>query len=488
MPKHLSFFFEVLLVFCLASCSKGPEINPHKVIQPGDTVKNSKVSTTFGSNATSWLTTIHNVNYKLGSPECSSATDPDGNVYILMAVYGIFDMDPGPAVVIGGDSTIIYSAALVKYDRAGKLVWSKQFKPDGSINRVKIIADHSGNIYCRLHFKLVHNLQFDGNTYQTTGDNLLLKFNGQGEKQWMKNINLADDDLGTVNTICTDYSGNLYLTGVTISDVKFFDDGPYTLQSPYKYLYFYAKYDPSGKLLLAKNTTIPASDYRQGAGVNAGLICVDRDENVYIAGQTILTDFSGPVIIGNYPVDQYLGSFVTKFDKNGNWDWFKEYKFDTLFDLGTDAVGGIYTVGLNTAFSETNVLKKIDANGNDGWTNTVNTGVFYPDMRLIFDNAGNAVFVGDCIRDNPHFLFSNAVYINKYSPSGASIYQNILTGYDNVSEEHLLDVGVDNAGSINLFGTYVSTFKLLNGAGDPRDAPDNYAGGYFVAHFPDKQR
>src|ERR1700743_2995194 len=110
MLKPLQLLITLVLFSFLLGCSKAPGTKPQPILPtPVDTTKKANVSTTFGSNGTSWITNIHNINLG-GNSAPSMATDAGGNVYVMFNPYGIFDADPGSATVIAGSSPTAYSA------------------------------------------------------------------------------------------------------------------------------------------------------------------------------------------------------------------------------------------------------------------------------------------------------------------------------------------------------------------------------------------
>jgi len=53
----------------------------------------------------------------------------------------------------------------------------------------------------------------EGNTNSGNYDIFLVKYNSSGTKQWTKQLGTSSDDRG--NSVTTDSSGNIYVTGYT---------------------------------------------------------------------------------------------------------------------------------------------------------------------------------------------------------------------------------------------------------------------------------
>ena len=72
-----------------------------------------------------------------------------------------------------------------------------------------VTTDSSGNIYVTG----ITERGLDGNNNSGYDDIFLVKYNSSGTKQWTKQMGTSSDDRG--NSVTTDSSGNIYLTGST---------------------------------------------------------------------------------------------------------------------------------------------------------------------------------------------------------------------------------------------------------------------------------
>ena len=110
---------------------------------------------------------------------------------------------------------------------------------------------------------------------------LLLSNSFAQNYEWAKSIGSAASDWG--NSITTDASGNVYITGF-YSNTADFDPGVDTanLISAGGYDIFVAKYDNNGNYLWAKSIGSTSDDYGNG-------IATDDSGNVFITGYFLLT-------------------------------------------------------------------------------------------------------------------------------------------------------------------------------------------------------
>ena len=72
-----------------------------------------------------------------------------------------------------------------------------------------VTTDSSGNIYVTG----MTEGGLDGNTHSGLRDIFLIKFNSSGTKQWTKQMGTSSSEWG--NSVTTDSSGNIYVTGWT---------------------------------------------------------------------------------------------------------------------------------------------------------------------------------------------------------------------------------------------------------------------------------
>ena len=147
----------------------------------------------------------------------------------------------------------------------------------------------------------------------------------------------------TTSSSYTDSSGNTYLTGFLIGDVKFGNNQVSAGQDA-----FIAKIDTSGNWQMVET----AGQYAGGGFSWANDIVVDSSGNIFITGF-----FAGNVSFGNSQLRSTTDSnggdstdiFVAKMSSSGNWLWAKDaggsYDGDSGNGVASDGNGGAYVVG-----------------------------------------------------------------------------------------------------------------------------------------------
>ena len=148
----------------------------------------------------------------------------------------------------------------VKYNNAGVQQWIKNYNRTGTTQdeAVGIVSDNTGNIYVT---------GFCTGSGTSTFDYVTVKYNSNGDQQWAKVFNSGlvgvDDKAASIDI---DQTGNIYVTGSTISSGSDFDCGT-------------VKYSPSGEVLwsiLYENIL--------GVDDKAVMVKADNNGNVYITG------------------------------------------------------------------------------------------------------------------------------------------------------------------------------------------------------------
>ncbi len=212
------------------------------------------------------------------------ATDPSGNIYVTGYVRGNFH-----GITRVGSADVFIS----KYDPAGNRLWSALFGSTEVDESFGITCDSSGNVYVTGWC----SGSIEGNPYMSNGDNYLVKYDTNGQRQWLKQWGTWNKDTGY--SLACDAAGNVYLSG--------YSTGPLYAPPLGNRDYFLAKFDPSGNLLWGTETGTSGHD--QGWGV-----AVDAAGNAYVAGET-----GGP--LGGNLCFGGLDVFLAKYDPSGTPLW-----------------------------------------------------------------------------------------------------------------------------------------------------------------------
>lgn len=124
-------------------------------------------------------------------------------------------------------------------------------------------------------------------------------------------------------SIDVDDMGNVYSIGTFINELDF-DPGsgfyPLKTENSIDYEVYLSKLDPFGQFVWAKK--IPLKNPTQI------FLKLDKDANIYIISTLRIRDTidvdPGPGVSITYPIGAENG-FLLKFDKNGNFNWFKQF-------------------------------------------------------------------------------------------------------------------------------------------------------------------
>jgi hypothetical protein len=319
------------------------------------------------------------------------ATDSSGNVYIT-GYYGqsisnpltinSFDSVVGGAITVAPYGTLSNSgnneAFIVKYNTSGQALWATNIGGSSDDVGYSVATDSSGNVYITGYYNsasLTIN-SFDSvvggvittNVYGTlsnigSNDVFIVKYDTNGQALWATNIANISDDYGY--GIATDSSGNVYITGSSISGlltINSFDSvvGGVITTNAYGTLpygspscVFIVKYDTNGQALWATNTS--GSSYDEGNSITT-----DSSGNVYIIGYynsaplTINSfDSVGGGVITLTPYGALSNSgiyntFIVKYDTNGQALWATKIGgggADIGFSIATDSSGNVYITG-----------------------------------------------------------------------------------------------------------------------------------------------
>ncbi|MGH2575678.1 MAG: SBBP repeat-containing protein [Ignavibacteria bacterium] len=228
----------------------------------------------------------------------SLVNDDLGNVYVT-----------GFSVGIGSD----FDFLTVKYNSAGDTVWTARFNgPGNSTDQAfSIVRDNSGNIY------ITGSSRFGSSS--GTENFAVIKYNSSGVQQWVAGYNGPGGSYDVPDEVFVDASGNVYVTGQSVS-------------SGINYDYATVKYNSAGVFLWAALYEGPAA-----GNEDANSITVDNAGNVYITGNSL-----GIASSGDYATIKYnsagVQQWVARYNGTGN-------AFDNAHVVKIDALGNVYASG-----------------------------------------------------------------------------------------------------------------------------------------------
>lgn len=283
-------------------------------------------------------------------------------------------------------------------------------------------------------------------------------------------------NMGDVPDIATDHSGNVLGTGGFRDAAITFGSTTLVNATPLAYWdVFVVKYDNAGNLLWAKRTGGRYNDIPNS-------ICVDRDDNVYVAGyfnsDTIV--FAGDTV---YNPGTMMQAFLLKYDAQGNELWIREttgqpgvYPYGVASDTLTNDVifTGVYhdfvVFGTDTLTAQTYMdifITRYNSAGTLLQMETsylVGAGTIQP-TGIVFDPSGNiflsGTFMGTSLTFDtivmPGTGYSLNFFLVKFDPG-----LNVIWARHEISPRDAvtLDVTSDTQGNAYITGWYDSTITI----------------------------
>ncbi|MFN6465928.1 MAG: SBBP repeat-containing protein [Nostoc sp. DedVER02] len=272
-------------------------------------------------------------------------TDTNGNVYVgghtvggLAGENKNVGQDPKNLTFPTTDSFV------AKFDSSGNQLWVQQFGTTELDDDWGVTTDKDGNVFA------------GGNTRGDFGgknagfyDNWLVKLDKtDGNKLWVKQFGTSNYDF--LWDLKTDSTGNVYATGYTLGDLGGENAGSSDI--------WLAKFDNDGNQLWIKQFGTSGDDAPFFDGLE-----VDSNDNVFLTGYT--DSNLGGTNAGSYD------AWVTKYDKDGNQLWLKQFgtpDYDTATTVSADGYGNVYVSGITDGS-----LGGVNAGSYDAWVVKLDT-------------------------------------------------------------------------------------------------------------------
>lgn len=370
------------------------------------------LSTQANAQVTQEWIARHNGSGDLSDFAKSVAVDSDGNVYVTGSSY---------------EGSSGWDFATIKYNSYGEEQWINIFGQTFNDEAVSLALDNDGNVY-------VTGYVFAGDA---SNDFVTLKYNSDGQLQWMQQYNSGGNSDDRPVAITVDSHNNIYVTGYRLGNGAIDD-----------YDYVTIKYNSSG---IEKWVKIYNSN-----GLNNSLdiaidLTVDDAGNVYVTGKS-----ESEVAYWEYA--------TIKYDSIGNEQWIRKYhdinhSASSPEAIAVDNLGNVYVTG-SLVFLADNVLGatfqdyatvKYNSAGVEQWVQKYNgvNGDFSFDQAidLALDPNGNIYVTGSTEGVTSISDFATI----KYNPDGGQEWVQIFNGTGN-GEDQPCAIVVDNEGSIYVTG------------------------------------
>ena len=267
-------------------------------------------------------------------------------------------------------------------------------------------------------------------------DPMVVKYDADGNKIW--NLQLGSSNFDWITDIVVDGQNNFYVTGYTEGNLE-------GLKSAEVSDVWLAKYDSDGNQIWIEQFGTDRTN-------RSFSIDVDVNGDVYLSGYTVEETRRS----------QSDDSWVTKYDSEGNRQWFSEFgtrQFDEAYDVAVDNEGNVFSTGWtlgdlggNNAGVYDVWLAKHDNDGELQFIEQFGTEDYEFAWGVDTDNEGNVYVTGWTLGD---IGGTNAgeydVWLAKYNNDGDRLW---IQQFGTAGDDSLLFGGieVDSNGDILLAG------------------------------------
>lgn len=330
----------------------------------------------------------------------SCDTDMNGNVFVSGKSNSLTGISTsGSHQPIGSSSAIAF---LVKFNSNGIRQWGTYYGSSGE-SGYSCVTDIFGNVYLAGTTYSVSGISTSG-AHQTSNnggpfdqvDAFLVKFNNNGVRQWGTYYGGSDHDNGYSCT--TDYLGNVYLVGATLSS-----GGLHTIATSGSHQEI--KSDGEDVFIVKFNTNgiRQWGTYYGGEGDENSWSCsTDDTGNFYFCGKT--ESNNGIASLGSFiSTADSLGvekGFLVKLNTNGVRQW--ATYLPGAYGCSVDNLNNVYVVGSAGGFyniatpyapleNGSSLMLKFDSNGNQIWGSYF--GIDYTVAFSCENNVNNEFFV-----------------------------------------------------------------------------------------------
>jgi hypothetical protein len=448
----------------------------------------------------------------------SIAVDNNGNVFITGSFQGTVDFNPGTGTfnltsLNNGQNQPTKAGFICKFDSNGNFLWAKKtdtWSPSilgtfinttsssGSCEPKSLAIDNLGNLCITGNysgFVAFNTPQITSGLIRDTGS-FVWKLDNNGNFIFIKEWVSALSSTISANSICTDNSNNIYVTGVFYGTVDIYPGTPTSYLSSYNGA-------PGGAFIIKLSSSGGwTTFYPTFAGAIGESIAVNLSGNILVTGSFAGTvDFDPlPPSTFNLTANGAADIFVLKLASNGAL--VKAISIggannDSGKSIAVDLSGNIYTTGyfayptsgtLTTVdfdpgpsvyslapFGPQNIyVNKFDSNLNFTWAkNAGSSGSANSGLSLALDNLGNVYstgFYSGAVDFDPGINITtltcvwapagsapanhNDIFVWKLNNSGDFVWAN---SYGGNGEDTGMDLCTDSQGNLYSTGFFSNT-------------------------------
>lgn len=228
------------------------------------------------------------------------ALDAQGNLLLCGSFAGLLEFTTGTGTYVlessktSDGSYYLLNSFACKLDSTGNLVWGVHVSGFVQNEATSISSSPDGSVYVTGLFQGAVDMDPGVAEYTLIaidsaiagyGSSFLWKLTSEGTLAWAKKLPASGSGFYKscyAEACITDSNGNLLVTGTYGGDVEFGVPGEMPLSDEHYPFHepFIAKYDPSGKVLWAKNFYAPWD----GTDCDAWAISLDSKDNIYVTG------------------------------------------------------------------------------------------------------------------------------------------------------------------------------------------------------------
>lgn len=390
------------------------------------------------------------------------AVDAAGNKYVTGLFTG--------SATFGGvtlSSTGNRDMFLAKYDADDVLQWVRQAGGSGTAGAsgAAVALGPDGDLYVTGTFR--GTVSFDGlaRTSNSAADLFVARYDSAGTVRWVAQA--SGMSFGYLAGIAVDAAGNAYVTSRFLGTATFGSVPPTALTAAGPADAFFAKYDPQGGCVWARQA-------------HSTFLAAARSIAVDAAGDPVAVGtFTGQLTFGSTTLSSTANAsmFLVKFATDGSPLWARGTTGTGPADgtgLAVDPAGNTYatayfagTAGFGEGLAVTSMgsyynyfVAKYDPAGTPQWA-TQGGGVTDDETRAIaVDALGNSYVTGFQGALNRFRNSGPEVFVAKYDPAGALQWLETAGGSpDNIGNA----LAVDPRGAVHVTGyfTGVAAFGLL---------------------------
>lgn len=382
-----------------------------------------------------------------------TATDEDGHVIVVGDTTGVWD---------DGSSKGGTDYWVAKFDSDGTKLWSIQDGTSEEDAAMAAATDAQGNVFVAgLTYGVMAG---SSNAGVDTPDMFVIKYSGNGVKQWTRQIGSPNWDRAFAAT--TDGNGSVIVVGSTEGTI---DGHPHMSGEE---IFVIKLNNSDGSTMWS--AVVRGNSHQQGNGVDT-----DVAGNIYVTAH-----FAGTVEKLDGSFFSSAGSWdsmVAKFNSNGVRQWTRVFgttAADILYNSATDPDGNTYAIGgtggdldgqTRSGGGGTDLfVVKYDTNGVKLWTRLHGTSALDKALDVAVAPGGKFVYITGVteggLADGSTNSGSTDIILSKFSHHGEHMWtrQYGASGVDDTGE----GVATDSKGNIFVCGyTEDTMLKLVENQG-----------------------